>query len=389
MNLLRAHLDPSLIFYPAGLLAMAAEGLVAWRKGRVVYRAADTVCNLGTALLDQWLVTLAARLVALELYSAVWMRCALFSIDALAVSTWIFAFLAYDFVYYWRHRLFHECNLLWASHVVHHQSEEFNLSVGLRVSWSSRAFALLLNLPLALLGIPPLPFVAASVAHNVYQFCLHTRLVRPLGPIEALMVTPSHHRVHHGTDRSYVNRNYGGFFIFWDKLFGTFARETTEPIYGVQSPPGSCNPVIHYVQPWRSLAMVVRRSRSAREAIAYLLRPRFVADTAAAPSQSPPERGARAIPTLRRRDAVVAGLQFTVLCGLSSVLLSRRELSSAAATFVLVCASVWGLFVIGRLVDRRARSVFAVGPGVSALDGNSAHAAGPGQSAPPVPSFPR
>ena len=354
----RSALDPSVMFYPAALLAMGVEGVVGRLRGRPIYRVADTICNLGTALLDQWFVTLAARLVGLELYVLVWSALALHRFSVTSPWTWVLALLSYDFIYYWRHRLFHECNLLWASHVVHHQSEEFNLSVGLRQSWFSRVFALPLNLLLALAGVPPLVFVVASAALNVYQFCLHTRLVGRLGPIEHVMMTPSNHRVHHGVEREYVNRNYGGFFTVWDKLFGTYRQEGVEPTYGVLSPLRSANPVIHYLAPWRDLLVKSQRTPGVRNRVAYLLRPNFQSDTTRWTTTDPVrdfgEDGKHAPPPVLgwRRIFVLAG-QFAALIGLSCLLLTRKTLSSGPITAVIVVAATAALFGLGRLVDRR------------------------------------
>ena len=151
---------------------------------------------------------------------------------ALASSGWIVAIVLHDLAYYAFHRASHRVTVLWAAHVVHHQSERYDFTVSLRqgavATWVSYAF----YLPLALL-IDARTFVLVHAAYQVYQFFVHTRWVRSLGPLEWLLATPSHHRVHHGSERRHLDRNYGGFFIVFDRLLGTFTREDREPSYGV------------------------------------------------------------------------------------------------------------------------------------------------------------
>lgn len=162
---------------------------------------------------------------------------------AITTGVWIGTFLAVDLGQYLLHRLSHRVNLLWACHAVHHSSEEFNYTVGLRNS-SFHGFLLwFFFLPAAVVGVP-WHVVAVCYGLNVlYQFWLHTRLIGRLGPFERVLNTPSHHRVHHGTDPEYLDRNFGGVMIVWDRLFGTFREESTEPTYGTTTRLASWNPV--------------------------------------------------------------------------------------------------------------------------------------------------
>ena len=149
-------------------------------------------------------------------------------------------------------------NAGWASHVVHHQSEEYNLTVALRqsalpVSW-------VFYLPLALVGFPPPMFLAVSAFDTLYQFWIHTRLVPRLGPLEWLLNTPSHHRVHHGRNPRYIDKNHGGTLIVWDRIFGTFAAEDEEPVYGITRPFASFNPVWANLHYWVEMWEVARRA---------------------------------------------------------------------------------------------------------------------------------
>src|SRR5690606_31238042 len=148
-----------------------------------------------------------------------------------------------DFAYYWWHRASHRISFLWAAHVVHHQSEDYNLAVALRQAWFTSLSSWVLNLPLAFLGVPPLVYGVCAALNTLYQFWIHTRLVGKLGPLEWVLNTPSHHRVHHGIDAPYLDTNYGGVFIVFDRLFGTFVEETHEPRYGTLDPIRSFDPV--------------------------------------------------------------------------------------------------------------------------------------------------
>ena len=149
---------------------------------------------------------------------------------------WIFAFLAWDFCFYWLHRLHHKLKIFWAVHVVHHEGEHFSLSLGIRNSWYSSLTSLPFFVVLALIGVPVEIFIATSSIHYFIQFYNHNRVVGKSGWLEYIMITPSHHRVHHGKNPEYIDRNFGGTLVIWDKLFGTFQAEMKEvPVdYGVK-----------------------------------------------------------------------------------------------------------------------------------------------------------
>ena len=158
--------------------------------------------------------------------------------------SWSAVFVLVDLAYYWSHRLSHRINLLWAGHVVHHSSEEYNLAVALRQSSLHGLFTWIFYLPLALVGIPWEMFTACYALNLVYQFWIHTRAVGILSPAaEWILNTPSHHRVHHGINPEYLDRNYAGVFIVWDRLFGSFQPEEDEPVYGITKPLRSWNPL--------------------------------------------------------------------------------------------------------------------------------------------------
>jgi hypothetical protein len=177
---------------------------------------------------------------------------------------WVLALLGVEFAYYWWHRLSHEVNLLWAAHVVHHHSEDYNLAVALRQSVSTWATTLPFWLPLALLGIPPLPFAVMLGLTTLYQFWIHTELVPPLGWLERWLNTPALHRVHHAINPQYLDKNHGATFSVFDRLFGTYAPEVEPCVYGTTTPLKSFNPL------WAQVERSVELVRLARRAPTWL-----------------------------------------------------------------------------------------------------------------------
>lgn len=178
-----------------------------------------------------------------------------------AIAGWVVAFVAVDFAYYWFHRVSHEVNLFWAGHVVHHSSEEYNLAVALRQTALGGVLSWLFYMPLAALGLPLAQFATCYALNLVYQFWIHTRAIGRLPRwAEAVLNTPSHHRVHHGVNPEYQDRNYAGVFIVWDRWFGTFTPEREEPVYGLTTPLRSWNPLWAQVHQYVAIARAVRRA---------------------------------------------------------------------------------------------------------------------------------
>lgn len=213
----------------------------AWaRKGW--YDLHDSLNNLACGSLEQ-LAELAYKTGLLGVYILLFESARLATIPNTAIWAWALCFIGVDLGYYWFHRASHRIHLIWAGHGPHHQSEEYNLTVALRQGALERCFSWVFWLPLALLGFPPLMYVACVQLNNIYQFFIHTRAVRSLGPLEYVFNTPSHHRVHHGKNPAYIDKNYGGMLIVWDRLFGTFEPEREEPVYGTVKPLASWNPL--------------------------------------------------------------------------------------------------------------------------------------------------
>ncbi|MEM6531964.1 MAG: sterol desaturase family protein [Myxococcota bacterium] len=263
---------PDVIQYaiPFFLLFLFIE-IVAWKRGhRIRYETRDTAASLlmGVGNIVHGVVR---GLLFGGVYWWVWDN----RLFDLGTEWWVFpiALVVNDFIYYWNHRLGHEHRWFWAAHIVHHSSQHYNLSTALRQTWSSSINGLfVLSLPAIFLGIHPAIYAFVGGLNLVYQFWIHTEAVDRLGPLEWVFNTPSHHRVHHGNNPRYLDANYGGIFIVWDRLFGTFVAEdrSDPPRYGLVHQLNTFNPLriaFHeYVDIFRDLA----RARSLREAWGYV-----------------------------------------------------------------------------------------------------------------------
>jgi sterol desaturase/sphingolipid hydroxylase (fatty acid hydroxylase superfamily) len=237
-------LNPIIFAVPVFLLMMAVEYAVERRRGQPVYAVGDTVASLSLGIISQ-LVGVFTKLAALGLYTLVWQHAAIWPLPADSAWVWVGALLAYDFCYYWLHRMGHEVQLLWAAHGVHHSSEEYNLSTALRQTGTGFLFGWIFYLPMALVGVPPLVFAVVGLIDLLYQFWVHTRQVGKLGWFDRVFCSPSNHRVHHGQNDYCIDRNYGGILILWDRLFGSFVEERDgEPIvYGIRGALRSFDPL--------------------------------------------------------------------------------------------------------------------------------------------------
>ena len=240
-------------------------GLVA---GKNNYRLNDSFTSISLGLISRYVPLLGLGLQgAAFAYVAQYYNLKLFSSSSLWV--WIFAFFLYDFCYYWMHRLHHEVKVLWATHVVHHHGEEFNLSTALRQTSTGFLWKWIFYLPIFIVGIPPEVFVTVAGINLVYQFWVHTEHIPKLGWYEYVFVSPSNHRIHHAQNKHYVDANYGGVFIFWDRLFGTYKEELDElkPIYGTAKPLRSWNPFKANLDIFAEMIMASTRTKSIKNKI--------------------------------------------------------------------------------------------------------------------------
>jgi sterol desaturase/sphingolipid hydroxylase (fatty acid hydroxylase superfamily) len=245
---------------PVFLLLCAGEAVVLRRQAnKSAYRLADFLSGLGCGIFDQ-VISLGAVVLFVVGYDVLEREHGWLSLSPSSVWAWVTAVFAHDLAYYWFHRLSHRINLLWASHVVHHQSESYNFTVSLRQGAVATWVTLLFYVPLAWIGIPAEMFVVVHGAYQIYQFLVHTELCPRLGPLEWVLASPRNHRVHHGRNGPYLDRNYGGFFIIWDRLFQTYVDESVEPEIGTRDGMRSWSPL------WANFGHFAKLAREAQAA---------------------------------------------------------------------------------------------------------------------------
>jgi sterol desaturase/sphingolipid hydroxylase (fatty acid hydroxylase superfamily) len=265
--------DPSLYAIPLYLVAMLVEApLLRWQRGR----GADV---LGYPERRDTAASLAMGIGSVPFVAAI--NAGVYALATLAwphrvtdlgegVLGWVVAILAWDFAYYWHHRIEHEVRLFWACHVNHHSSRYFNFSTALRQPWTP-VLGVVLYPPIALLGVRPWMILFSGGVNLVFQFWVHTEAVGKLPWIvERVFNTPSHHRVHHGKNARYLDKNYGGIFILWDRLFHTFEEEGERVVYGLTTDIDTWNPLRIAFHEYAALGRDVLRSKSAREAATHV-----------------------------------------------------------------------------------------------------------------------
>ncbi len=235
------------------------------------YRLNDSLANLSQGIGSQ-LVGIFLKTVTFFSYLYIYNNWRFYEFPN-TIWTWLILFIGVDFFYYWFHRMSHEVNALWAAHIVHHQSEEYNLTVALRQSWFQGGFSWAFYLPLAFAGFEPIMFLTVSAFNTIYQFWIHTRAIDKMGPLEWIINTPSHHRVHHGSNPKYIDKNHAGTLIIWDRMFGTFQKEEDEVVYGITKPLASWNPVWANFHYWSELTQTARSTKGLRDKMNVFIKP--------------------------------------------------------------------------------------------------------------------
>ena len=259
---------------PVFLGLIAAEFAVGRARGRNTYRLNDALNSIGLGVMSQ-VTGVFGKLLRIGVYTLAFEHVALLRLPADAPWVWLFALVFYDFCYYWLHRAGHRVAVLWAAHAVHHQSEDYNLSTALRQTSSGFLLGWIFYLPMAVAGVPPLVFASVALIDLLYQFWVHTQQVGKLGWFDRWFCSPSNHRVHHAVNDRYLDKNYGGILIVWDRLFGSFIEEDdAEPcVYGTRSPLRSWNPVWANLQVYRDLVLDSWRARSWGDKLRVWLKP--------------------------------------------------------------------------------------------------------------------
>ncbi|BBX16480.1 C-5 sterol desaturase [Mycolicibacterium duvalii] len=273
--------EPVLFAIPFFLLLLALEWTAARRlehlddgdrPGAGAYLTRDSWASVSMGLVS--IVTMSAwKLLALLGYAAIYTYVAPWQLSATQWYTWVIALVGVDLLFYLYHRMAHRVRLVWATHQAHHSSEYFNFATALRQKWNNSG-EILMWLPLPFLGVPPwMVFFSFSIS-LIYQFWIHTERIGTLWrPIEFVFNTPSHHRVHHGMDPEYLDKNYGGILIIWDRLFGTFQPETFRPHYGLTKPVGTFNIWKLQTHEYVAIGRDVRAARGLRAKLGFIFGP--------------------------------------------------------------------------------------------------------------------
>ena len=345
---------------PVFLLLIALEIAYGLRRGRNTYRLNDAINSISLGMLSQ-VTGVLTRLFRVGIYTAVFSWVSVWHSDGFWTSApgWLLALLFYDFCYYWLHRAGHEVAVFWAAHVVHHQSQDYNLSTALRQTSSGALLGWIFYLPMAVAGVPPLVFGVVALVDLLYQYWVHTEHVGKLGWFDRVFCSPSNHRVHHAVNDGYLDRNYGGILIVWDRIFGSFCEEGEPCVYGTRAPLESWDPLWSNLEVYWALARDSWHARSWADKVRVWFKP---------PGWRPADVAARfprpafALARVRRYHppmtpglAWFAALQFgAVMLGVLVFLwhADRLPLTQAVVWLAVLTASLWamGAAMQGRIV---------------------------------------
>jgi sterol desaturase/sphingolipid hydroxylase (fatty acid hydroxylase superfamily) len=348
---------------PVFFALIGLELLVARLRGRTAYRTNDAISSIGLGVISQ-VVGVFGKLLSIGIYAWVAAHLAPVRLPADSVAVWVVALLAYDFLYYWLHRAGHEVNILWAAHVVHHQSEHYNLSTALRQTGSGVLLGWLFYLPMALAGIPVEVFVVVALIDLLYQFWVHTEQVGRLGWFDRVFCSPSNHRAHHAVNERYLDRNYGGILIVWDRLFGTFVEEddTDPPVYGTRAPLRSWNPLWANAEVYWAAAQDMWHARRWRDKLLVWVKPPGwrPADVAARYPKPAFDIGReRFDPPMSRALTAYCLVQFALVLGMTTQFLDLSARADLATLLAYAGYLVGSLTVLGALMEGRAAARWA------------------------------
>ena len=262
------HFNYLAIAIPFFMFFIGIEYWYSKKKGKNFFQFAGSVSNLNIGIAERLLDVFTVG-IFYYFFDYLYKHFALFNWKPNIVS-WIALFVATDFVWYWYHRKAHEVNIFWAVHVVHHQSNDFNYTVSARITVFQAVVRCLFWSVLPIMGFPAAMISSLLLVHGLYPFFIHTRTIGKLGWLEYVLVTPSHHRVHHSSNPEYLDKNYGDVLIIWDKMFGTFAEERSEPVFGLTKPLNSYSFLWQHFHFLFEIAVAFRRARGWKARFAIL-----------------------------------------------------------------------------------------------------------------------
>lgn len=341
---------------PVFFLLIFLELAVGLIRRRNNYRLNDAINSLSLGMLSQ-VTGVFMRLLRIGIYAWLVEHVALFRLPADSFWVWASGLLLYDLCYYWLHRMGHEVNVLWAAHVVHHQSEAYNLTTALRQTSSGALLGWIFYAPMAILGYPLEVFAAVALIDLLYQFWVHTEQVGRLGWFDRVFVSPSNHRVHHAVNDVYLDKNYGGILILWDRLFGTFIEENDEEpvVYGTRSPLQSWNPVWANVEVYHAMWLDAWRAKRWRDKLRiWFAKPGWhPADVAAKwPATAFDIDHPRYDPRLSRVEQLYCLAQFSIVLLVTTHFLSAYNTMPLAQQLAYGGWVGAGLCIVGGLMER-------------------------------------
>jgi sterol desaturase/sphingolipid hydroxylase (fatty acid hydroxylase superfamily) len=331
---------------------IGVELVVARVKKRRVYRFADAITDLSCGVTSQIVLVFWA---GAQTFVYEWVYAHRLAAMP-AWLAWLVAFFAVDFFYYWWHRLSHEVNFLWAAHVVHHQSEDYNLAVALRQAVLTSWTALPFYLPLATLGVPTPIFATVYSFSTLYQFWIHTQLVGTVrGQLEWVLNLPQHHRVHHAINPAYLDKNYGATLIVWDRLFGTFAAEEEPCVYGITKPLGSFNAMWAQVHYWIEIAQMSARGRGLDKLRAWFKGPawRPHGDPKVELRQVRPESFVKYDPRPSRGTSIYVLGQYAIIISFTFLVLLFKASVPFGVLVLSAVAILGGVFSLGAILEKK------------------------------------
>ncbi len=347
------------IIWSIPLLGLAAlvEFIVSRVRGRNTYRGNDTLASLSQGLISQ-LVFVCTPLLQIGIYAMVFSSLG-HQADSPFWYSWkgiVIAVLMFDFCEYWLHRVGHEVSVFWAAHVVHHQSEELNICTALRQESQNAVLGWPFYLPMAIAGVPPELFGFAFLGVQYYQIWAHTDQVGKLGWLDGVITTPSSHRVHHAINDCYIDRNYGGLLMLWDRLFGTYAVETERCVFGTRTPLRSFNPLRGIFQVYAALARDAWYTRRWQDKLRlWFMPPGWRPDDVAQRFPYPPFDLNRETynPPASKAALLLATVLFLAIAVGSGVLLWDAESMDPGPRALWVALLIAGLCVVGALIEGR------------------------------------
>lgn len=346
---------------PVFFALIGLELLVGRLRQRRVYHSSDAINSLGLGVMSQ-IVAVFSKVLTLGIYAWCVERLAIFSLPSSSAWVWISALLFYDLCYYWLHRAGHEVNILWAAHVVHHQSEDYNLSTALRQTGSGVLLGWLFYLPMAIVGYPLEVFAVVALIDLLYQFWVHTELVGRLGWFDRVFCSPSNHRAHHAVNDKYLDKNYGGVLILWDRLFGTFVEEDDNdpPIYGTRAPLRSWNPLWANVEVYWAAGKDAWHARRWRDKLLVWIKPPGWRPADVAERFPKPDfdiHRPRYQPMLSRGLVIYSVVQFALLLAMAVQFLDLAKRLPAASLVAYAVFLVLSLTALGVLTEGRRSGV--------------------------------